>query len=213
MNTVAFLCGLPGVLGGLSESDMARDPVRQFGRWFAFAKRARMYQANAFSLATAAADGAPSSRMLLLKGFDERGFVFYTNYESRKGGEAAANPRAAMLFFWSELHRQVRIEGTMDRVSPEESDRYFHSRPHASQVGAWASAQSTVLSGREALEKRFSDFDRQYAGRDVPRPSYWGGFRLTPSRVEFWQGRAHRLHDRLVYLPDGAGWKIERLSP
>jgi pyridoxamine 5'-phosphate oxidase len=213
MNVVAFLCGLPGVLRGLREADLDPDPVRQFDRWFTLARRARMHQANALSLSTSTADGRPSSRMVLLKGFDARGFVFYTNYESRKGGELAANPRGAMLFFWSELHRQIRIEGTLERVSREESERYFHSRAHASQVGAWASAQSRVLPDREALEKQFRAFDEKYKGRTVALPPTWGGFRLTPERMEFWQGRAHRLHDRLVYVRQGGAWKIERLAP
>jgi pyridoxamine 5'-phosphate oxidase len=142
-----------------------------------------------------------------------RGFVFFTNYESRKGGELAANGHAAMLFFWSELHRQVRIEGTIARVSRVESERYFHSRPRGSQLGAWASHQSRPLASREELMQREKEFERQYAGQPVPLPPYWGGFRITPTRFEFWQGRAYRLHDRLIYTRAGTGWVTQRLSP
>ena len=212
MNAWAWICGLPGVIRGLREADAASEPVEQFSRWYALAKRARIYQPNAFSLATCA-DGAPSSRMLLLKGVDTRGFTFFTNYESRKGGEIAANPQGAMLFFWSELHRQVRIDGRLVRVTPEESAAYFHSRPRGSQLGAWASAQSRPLDARETLMQREREFEKRYAGQPVPLPPYWGGFRLAPARVEFWQGRPYRLHDRLVYTKEAAGWRVERLFP
>ncbi len=212
MNGWAFCLGLPGVLRGLSEADLAPDPITQFARWFALAKRARIHQPNALSLATCAG-GRPSSRMVLLKGFDARGFVFYTNYESRKGRELEANPAGAMLFFWSELHRQIRIEGSLSRVAPGESAAYFHSRPRGSQIGAWASRQSEPLAARAGLEQREREFAAQYAGREVPLPPYWGGYRLAPVRFEFWQGRAHRLHDRLVYEREGDGWRIARLSP
>lgn len=213
MNVIAWCMGLPGVIRGFDERIAAPDPLEQFGRWFAQARRARIYQPNAFSLASATLDGQPSSRMLLLKDFDPRGLVFYTNYESRKGVELTNNPRGAMLFFWSELHRQVRIEGSIARVSQEESERYFHSRPRGSQVGAWASNQSRVLASREDLVARDREFLAKFSGQTVPLPPYWGGFRLAPDRFEFWQGRAHRLHDRLAYARDGERWRIERLAP
>lgn len=213
MNLVAGVCGLFCVARGVRESDLRPNPVEQFSRWFVFAKKARMHQPNAFCVSTATPDGAPSSRMVLLKGFDDRGFVFFTNYESRKGAELAANGRAAMLFFWSELHRQVRIEGTISRVSREESERYFHSRPRGSQLGAWASHQSRPLANREELMRREKEFEIQYEGQEIPLPPYWGGLRIEPSRFEFWQGRAYRLHDRFIYTRSGTGWRAERLSP
>lgn len=213
VNIVAWCMGLPGVVRGLSEDGLAADPMEQFARWFASAKRARMYQPNAFSFSTATPDGRPASRMLLLKGFDARGFVFYTNYESRKGEELAANPRGAMLFFWSELHRQVRIEGGVERIGAEESARYFHSRPRGSQIGAWASHQSRPLASRGDLVAQDKAFTAKFAGQGVPLPPYWGGVRLRPERFEFWQGRAYRLHDRLVYTGAADHWTVERLSP
>ncbi len=213
MNLVAGLFGLGCVARGVRESDLLNDPVEMFRRWFALAKKARLHQPNAFSIATATPDGVPSSRMVLLKGFDERGFVFYTNYESRKGGELAANQKAALLFFWSELHRQVRIEGSISKVTHEESERYFHSRPRGSQLGAWASHQSRPLASREELMQREKEFERKYAGQEVPLPPYWGGFRIAPSRFEFWQGRAFRLHDRFTYTRSATGWQTQRLSP
>ncbi len=213
MNLLAGLVGLGCVARGVREADLQADPVEMFRRWFALAKRARLHQPHAFCISTATPAGAPSSRMVLLKGFDERGFVFYTNYESRKGGEIAANGRAAMLFFWSELHRQVRVEGTLAKVSREESEAYFHSRPRGSQCGAWASHQSRPLASREELMKRERGFEQQYAGQIIPLPPYWGGFRLTPESFEFWQGKAYRLHDRFVYTRSGAAWTTQRLSP
>jgi pyridoxamine 5'-phosphate oxidase len=213
MNLIAALFGLGCVARGVRESDLQADPVEMFRRWFAFAKKARLHQPHAFSIATATPDGAPSSRMVLLKGFDERGFVFYTNYESRKGGELAVNQKAALLFFWSELHRQVRIEGTISKVSREESERYFHSRPRGSQLGAWASHQSRPLASREELMQREKGFEAKYTGQEVPLPPYWGGFRITPTRFEFWQGRTYRLHDRFIYTRAVAGWQTQRLSP
>ena len=213
MNLLAGLVGLGCVARGVREADLQADPVEMFRRWFALAKRARLHQPNAFCVSTATLAGAPSSRMVLLKGFDARGFVFYTNYESRKGGEIAANGRAAMLFFWSELHRQVRIEGVLARVSREESEAYFHSRPRGSQLGAWASHQSRPLASREELMRREKDFEKQYAGQVIPLPPYWGGFRLAPETFEFWQCKAYRLHDRFVYTRSGAAWTTQRLSP
>ncbi|HEU5346363.1 MAG TPA: pyridoxamine 5'-phosphate oxidase [Ktedonobacterales bacterium] len=199
---------------GLDEAEMDGDPIRQFQAWFDAAVAAGHPEPNAMAVATAMPDGAPSARMTLLKGLDERGFVFYTNYESRKGGELAANPRAALIFFWVLLERQVRVEGRVERVSAEESDAYFHSRPVGSQLGAVASAQSHVISGRAELEQAYRALEEQYAGREVPRPPHWGGFRVIPQVIEFWQGRPSRLHDRLRYTrASEGGWRIERLSP
>ncbi|WIG59709.1 MAG: Pyridoxamine 5'-phosphate oxidase [Ktedonobacterales bacterium] len=199
---------------GLSEEDLDADPVRQFQVWFDAAVAAGVPEPNAMTLATATAEGRPSARMVLLKGMDAAGFVFYTNYESRKGGELAANPYAALVFFWVELERQVRIEGRVERVSAEQSDTYFHSRPAGSQLSAATSRQSTVLAGREPLERAVRALEEQQRGQEIPRPEYWGGFRVVPEVIEFWQGRPSRLHDRLRYTrqADG-GWKIERLSP
>ncbi len=198
---------------GLSESELDPDPIRQFQRWFDEAASAGLIEPNAMTLATATRDGHPSARMVLLKGFDARGFVFYTNYESRKGGELEQNPQAALVFFWVELERQVRVEGRVERAAPAESDAYFASRPLGSQIGAWASAQSRVIAGREPLERRTAELEDEYAGREVPRPSQWGGYRVVPHVIEFWQGRPSRLHDRLRYRQKDGGWIVERLSP
>ncbi len=198
---------------GLTESDVAPDPVEQFRRWFDEALEADLHEPNAFVLATATRDGLPSARVVLLKGLDERGFVFYTNYEGRKGRELEDNPRAALLFYWGELERQVRIEGTVSRVSEEESDAYYASRPRGSRLGAWASEQSRVVEGREVLESRIGDLEAEYEGREVPRPPFWGGYRVEPEAIEFWQGRENRLHDRIVYRRESGSWKTERLQP
>ena len=201
-------------LAGLSEKDVARDPFRQFEKWFQEAEAAKIHEPNAAVLATAARDGRPSARMVLLKGMDGRGFVFYTNYESRKGREMDANPRAALVFPWVALERQVVIEGAVTKVAREESEAYFHSRPRASQLAAWASAQSSIISGREALEHEMKAMERKYSGADAPLPPNWGGFRIAPEMVEFWQGRRSRLHDRIRYRREATGaWVIERLAP
>ncbi len=198
---------------GLAESDVAPDPVEQFRRWFDAALDAGLREPNAMTVATATPEGQPSARVVLLKGFDGRGFVFYTNYEGRKGRELGENNRAALLFYWGELERQVRIEGTVSRVPEAESDAYFASRPRGSRLGAWASEQSRPAEGRDVLEMRLRELEREYEDRHVPRPPFWGGYRVEPEVVEFWQGRENRLHDRIVYRREDGGWKIERLQP
>jgi pyridoxamine 5'-phosphate oxidase len=198
---------------GLSESDIDPDPLVHFQRWFDQAIAAGLIEPNAMTLATATPDGRPSARMVLLKGVDNGGFVFFTNYESRKGMELAANPWAALVFYWPELERQVRIEGRVERISAEESDAYFASRPNGSRIGAWASRQSSVIGSRADLEQRVAELEQFYADRTVPRPPFWGGFRVIPDTIEFWQGRPNRLHDRLHYRRNAGRWIIERLSP
>jgi pyridoxamine 5'-phosphate oxidase len=196
----------------LDRADLDSDPVRQFERWYGEAADVTRAP-EAMAIATASEDAAPSLRMVLLKGFDERGFVFYTGYESRKGSELAENPRAALLFYWDPLGRQVRIEGRVERVEREESEEYFHSRPRGAQLAALASRQSTVLGDREDLVARYAQLERELEGSDVPLPEAWGGFRLEPETYEFWQHRENRLHDRFRYRRDGRRWIIERLSP
>ena len=201
------------IRAGLDESDADPDPIEQFRKWFDEALAADLHEPNAMTLASATPDGKPSARIVLLKGFDARGFVFYTNYEGRKGRELAENPRAALVFYWGELERQVRVEGRVWRVLEEESDAYYASRPRGSRLGAWASAQSRSVERRELVEERLRELEREYAGREVPRPPFWGGYRVEPEEIEFWQGRENCLHDRLVYRRSGDGWRIERLQP
>ncbi len=201
-------------LSGLLETDLARDPFRQFDKWFEEAQAAKVVEPNAMTLATATRDGRPSARTVLLKGVDGRGFVFYTNYESRKGRELAENPRATLLMPWLALERQIIIEGSVAKITREESAAYFHSRPRASQLGAWVSQQSSVITGRATLEDAMKQLEKKHAGAEIPLPPNWGGFRLTPETVEFWQGRRSRLHDRLRYGRGASGdWTVERLAP
>jgi pyridoxamine 5'-phosphate oxidase len=198
-------------LAGLDEADLAPTWVAQFGRWFDEA--AVLREPNAVVLATATPEGVPSARCVLLKAVDARGLVVFTNLTSRKGREALGNPRATLLFPWIDLERQVIVEGAVEQVSRAETEAYFRSRPRGSQVGAWASRQSTVLAGREELEQRWAALEEQFADQEVPVPGFWGGLRVVPSAVEFWQGRRSRLHDRLRYRLDGSQWLVERLAP
>ena len=197
----------------LDERDVAPDPFAQFGRWFAEAQGARVPEPNAMCLCTVDALNRPAARIVLLKEVDARGFVFYTNHDSRKGRELAARPQAALLFFWVELERQVRIEGAVEVVDAAVADAYFRTRPRASRIGAWASPQSATLPDRAALEERFAEADRRFPGEEVPRPTRWGGYRVVPSAFEFWQGRASRLHDRIAYSQVDSGWRTRRLAP
>jgi len=198
----------------LTRKNVDPNPFKQFEQWFQEAAEAQPVLPEAGSLATATQEGKLSSRMVLLKDFDERGFVFYTNYQSRKGIELAENPNAALLFYWRQLERQICITGTVSKVSREESEAYFRTRPRGSQIGALTSRQSEAIAGREVLESRFQQLMAEYEGREIPPPSYWGGYRLSPATIEFWQGRPDRLHDRLLYKRQPGGpWQLERLSP
>jgi pyridoxamine 5'-phosphate oxidase len=202
-----------GVTLGLPDASRDRDPFALFDEWMRAATESGILHPEAMSVSTATRDGVPSSRMMLLKGWGPDGFVFYTNYESRKCAELAENPRAALLLHWAVLERQVRIEGTVERLGAEESSAYFRSRPRGARIGAWASRQSAPLGDRAELEQRVREVERRFGGDDVPRPDFWGGFRLRPSRIEFWQGRADRLHDRLRWDRDGGAWSVVRLYP
>jgi len=198
----------------LSEAEAAADPLAQFRTWLEEAIAAAVLEPNAMTLATATPEGRVSARLVLLKGLDERGLVFYTNYRSRKAAQLDANPHAALVFWWPELERQVRFEGRVERVAASESEAYFQSRPLGSQLGAWASPQSEAIASRAVLEQRLQEVEQRYAGQPVPRPPHWGGFRLQPESIEFWQGRPNRLHDRLCYARQADGtWQRERLAP
>jgi pyridoxamine 5'-phosphate oxidase len=199
---------------GLRRADLHSDPLRQFGAWFAAALAAEIRDVNAMSLATATPDGKPSVRIVLLKGFDERGFAFFTNYDSEKARELEANPSAALAFYWAQLERQVRISGAVERTSREDSAAYFHSRPIGSQLGAWASKQSEVIDARQVLDARMMEMTERFENGDIPLPPHWGGYRVKPDKIEFWQGRPNRLHDRFRYSRRGDGtWLIDRLAP
>lgn len=201
------------VAHGLHRADLDADPIKQFTNWFGAATAAEIRDVNAMALATATPDGTPDVRIVLLKGVDERGFVFFTNYESAKGKQIAANPRVVLNIFWVQLERQIRIGGRAEKISGQESEEYFHTRPVGSQLGAWASQQSEVIANREVLETKLAELTQKFAGSKIPLPPFWGGYRVVPEAIEFWQGRADRLHDRFRYMRDGAGWRIDRLSP
>lgn len=202
-----------GVTAGLPEASADRDPIELFGEWFRQAEEAGIMLPEAMTLATASSEGKPSARMVLLKGFDARGFVFYTNYQSRKALELEANPHAALVFHWTVLERQVRIEGSVERTTEDESYAYFQSRLRGSRIGAWASEQSQTLESRELFNQRVAEVERKFSGVDVPLPPFWGGFRVVPEAFEFWQGRVNRLHDRLCFDRQGNGWATRRLYP
>lgn len=198
----------------LSETEVAPDPISQFSKWFSEALASSLTEPNAMTLATATADGKPSARIMLLKGFEERGFIFYTNYLSRKGQEITKNPYASLVFFWQELERQVRIEGILEKIDEKESERYFHSRPRGSQIGAHASPQSREITGRQVLEENIEQLEEKYKdGAEIPKPPHWGGYIVKPTFVEFWQGGRGRVHDRIAYRLENNTWKIVRLAP
>ena len=199
--------------GGLTEAEAGDNPITLFQAWFDAALKAELSEPNAMTLATATPDGKPSARIVLLKGLDERGFTFFTNYESRKAEEIAANPFAALVFLWHAFERQVRVEGTIEKVTPQESDEYYRVRPLGSRLGAWASHQSAVISGRDVLEREQAELMAKYADGQIPRPPHWGGYRVVPEMIEFWQGRPSRLHDRIRFRRENRSWVKERLSP
>jgi pyridoxamine 5'-phosphate oxidase len=200
-------------LKSLDQKDVLENPYEQFSVWFEETLNSHLPEPNAMILATATKDGKPSIRTLLLKGYDENGFIFYTNYESRKGKELANNKNASILFFWPELERQIRLEGTVEKIPQEESKKYFDTRPYKSRIGAWASNQSEVIENRFYIVKKFIKYFIKFHSKDIPLPPYWGGYLLKPDTFEFWQGRANRLHDRVMYRFENKIWKIERLSP
>jgi pyridoxamine 5'-phosphate oxidase len=201
-------------LQSLSEKDVAENPIAQFSKWWKEAIDSQIDEVNAMVLATADANGIPSARIVLLKDFDEKGFVFFTNYQSKKGQDIAANPNVSLVFFWKELERQVNICGSIEKISAEESDNYFQSRPEGSRIGAWASPQSTVIADRNIIENNFHQYQEKFGANHIPKPDHWGGYLVKPNSVEFWQGRSSRLHDRLKYRSTAEGiWILERLAP
>jgi pyridoxamine 5'-phosphate oxidase len=202
-----------GFVTGLSDDAVGQDPLALFDKWLSNAKRAGIFLPESMTLATCASDGSPSARQMLLKGVTEKGFAFYTNFESRKAEELTVNPRAALVFHWPILERQVRVEGPVERLSKEESEAYFQSRPRGSQIGAWASRQSWRLENREEMERKFKEYEQKHPSGDLPLPPFWGGYRLRPLRIEFWQGRLNRLHDRVCFTRRSGGWEITRLYP
>lgn len=201
------------ILAALDEDVAGTDPIFFFRKWFAEAETAEITEINAMTLATADSSGRPHARIVLLKGLDEHGFVFFTNYDSAKGMEIHANPQAALVFFWKELERQVRIEGIIEKVSANDSDTYFHSRPKGSRLGAWSSPQSSVISERNILDLNYAKYEKEYSDIDIPRPPHWGGYRVVADKIEFWQGRASRMHDRILFSKEGNSWSRSRLAP
>ncbi|WP_207495249.1 pyridoxamine 5'-phosphate oxidase [Aridibaculum aurantiacum] len=200
-------------LRSLMEQDVQKDPIQQFSTWWDEAVESKLDEVNAMTLATSTTDGHPSTRIVLLKGFTNEGFIFFTNYQSRKGTEIGLNPNVSLLFFWRELERQVIIEGKAEKISEADSDAYFHSRPEGSRIGAWSSPQSTIIAGRHVIEENVQKYTEQFADGNIPRPPHWGGFIVRPVRMEFWQGRSSRLHDRLVFTLTGNEWLVQRLAP
>ncbi|MGW8268167.1 MAG: pyridoxamine 5'-phosphate oxidase [Longimicrobiales bacterium] len=209
----AFFTAGQAVVKGLTEEEAGTEPLPLFRRWFSQAEKSGIFLPESMALATATPDGKPSVRFVLLKGYDRRGFVFFTNYGSRKAAELDANPEATLIFHWAILQRQVRLEGTVARITHAESEAYFHTRPRGSQIGAWASAQSEILGSREVLEQQVKECEARFKGKEVPLPPFWGGYRLEPQSIEFWQGRANRLHDRIKFIREGEGWGRIRLYP
>jgi len=209
----AFFTAGQAVMKGLTEEDAGTEPLTLFRRWFTQAEKSGIFLPESTALATATPDGKPSVRFVLLKSYDQRGFVFFTNYGSRKAAELDTNPEATLIFHWAILQRQVRLEGTVARIPHAESKAYFQTRPRGSQIGAWASAQSEVLASREVLEQRVKECEARFRGKEVPLPPFWGGYRLEPRSIEFWQGRANRLHDRIKFVREGDGWGRTRLYP
>lgn len=201
------------MLQALLEVDVADNPIDQFTRWWSEAITSQISEVNAMTLATASKGGAPSARIVLLKDYSEKGFVFFTNYNSTKGKELAENPRAALVFFWKELERQIRIDGNVEKISEEESDKYYHSRPEGSRIGAWASPQSEPIASREIIEEKFKQLHEEYRDKLIERPVHWGGYIVKPTKIEFWQGRSSRLHDRLQYIKEAEGWRLQRVAP